>query len=640
MKHLLTTIMALLALAASAYRTNMADAPYNLQPSDAKVLVSEKYAPGADTLALPWAWCVLKGDAYRMSYAQFRATTYFAAAFTDAAWKGEGPGNMAIGFLISINYVEIPAGGYWSNITLTFPHAGFCGQGSFGYYPGSASYTTEVLMDAERWIDTDPMYGQRRLFQTPNFTSESDFGYNESFYVHDLHLTGVWGTDARMTLGIVFGRSGEASRWDRIKSDGFDIGIAAKQGVPMSGGTCSVFHNRIAGFAGIGTALATLRISVVSGDRNGSLVRLMPGYGAASGGSLDVALLKAEDANLQGDGYYGSQILGWFEGQFHVTIANARPTCASRINDAMFVADPIIKASPEWGLQGSYLRASGQGFSYATVLHNLQAKTRRAAPGDFRSWSFEWFAEGDRFASNGPGDWAAKPAGGVPLASLDRDPMTGAPVGSFDYAAGTPARVDLLDGSGPVGPPATPCTWTCGEWGPWGECEGERQPRGRTCLASGDCAGVPEPAVTEWRDCGAPPVDPPTGCDRARWKASANATWSGAKLEWALDGNTATAWTGGRAQAVGDCLQVDVGGCELGQVAFSTGASPWDFPVAYVIEISGDGKAWRQVASGRGSYAQGVYGATFTRAAVQSVRLRLTEKSGGTWLTIAEFTAD
>ena len=498
MKSLLTALLLAFTTIANAAYFNLADAPYNLTQADYSTKVADRYAAGKDTIAMPYAWAVLHGSEWGLTYSQFRSLYLFSAVFTDAAWHGEGKANTAKGYLNQFNFVEVPNGRYQSTISLTIPRAGFKGAGTFLYYGGDA-WTTEIVMDDAGWIDTDKKWHERVLFSTPQWNDETNYSYNESYTVENIHLSGPGKNDGKIRIGIAFGRSGEASKWDMIKSDNWDYGIVAKQGVPMSGGTCSVFGNRIAGFAGIGCALASMHIDVISGDRNGSLLALLPGYGAASGGNLDVGLAKAEDANPQGGGKYGSQVVGWFEGQFHVTIANVRYSCDTRINDALFVVNPVIADHLDWGTQGSYVRATGQGFNYHTLLHNVSTSTRVAAGADYKSWSFEWFADGNRFVTNGPGDFAWKPAGTKALASLNRDPNTGAPIGVWNYTAGTPAR------TGGVAPPI-PCTWTAGPWTAWSTCVNSQQSRTRTVTSTGVCTGVPAPPTVESQPCTMPPT--------------------------------------------------------------------------------------------------------------------------------------
>ncbi|MBK6411476.1 MAG: discoidin domain-containing protein [Flavobacteriales bacterium] len=680
-KALLILFVTFASLANAAY-FNLADAPYNLSQADYTTKVSDRYATGKDTLALPYAWAALHGSEWGLTYSQFRGLYLFSAVFTDAGWHGEGKGNTARGYLNEFNFVDVPNGRYQSTVSLTIPRGGFRGTGTFGYYLGSGAWTTEFTMDDAHWIDTDRLWHERVLFSTPQWNDETNYSYNESYTVENIHLSGPDKADGITRIGIAFGRSGEASKWDMIKSDGWSYGIVARQGVPMSGGTCSVFGNSIAGFAGIGCALASMRIDVISGDRNGSLIALLPGYGAASGGSLDIGLAGAEDANPQGGGGYGSQIVGRFEGQFHVTIANVRYSCDTRLNDAIFVVNPVIKSNPEWGTQGSYLGASGNGFHYNTLLHNLATSTRRANAPDYNSWSFEWFANGDKFASNGPGDWSAKPAGPVALASLARDPMTGAAIGSWDYANGTPARVDN------VGTPSN-CVWTWNTWSAWSPCINGQQQHTRTVTSTGDCTGTTPPPSIEYQACGSNPppactftytvtstctdgkwktrtakaspsnctgtapadslsrtcaVIPPSGTipPRSQWTVTASSNYPQWPISNLTDGSITSRWTTGGKQMGGEWMIVDLGTtAPVSKVTMDAGGSYYDCPVAYSIQTSTDGTNWTTKATGKGNVnSRAPIVATFAATSTRYVRILQTGTNTGNWWTMMELTIE
>ena len=93
-KALLILFVALASFANAAY-FNLADPPYNLTQADYTTKVSDKYAAGKDTLALPYAWAALHGGGWGLTYSQFRGLYLFSAVFTDAGWHGEGKANTA-----------------------------------------------------------------------------------------------------------------------------------------------------------------------------------------------------------------------------------------------------------------------------------------------------------------------------------------------------------------------------------------------------------------------------------------------------------------------------------------------------------------------------------------------------------------
>lgn len=623
--------------------------PYNLSYLHGDKKVKDLFAVGEEETHLKWAWAVATGDLYKMSRDEFRELYYWTACILDAAYAFNAPNMTQIGFMNTFNRTIIPVGKFYSNMNVPFSRAGLEGQGNFvyggnGFDHGLAS--TEIVM-VENWIDK---FDEQVLLHTPSYFLPSGvdelMSYNESFLVQKIRLTGPnKRDDNKVRIGIAFGRSGEASKWDLIKSDHFDYGIVARGGVPMAGGVCSVFHNRIAGFAGRGTALATMDVELVSGDSNGSLLRLEPAYNSASGGSLRVGLVKAEDAISPAErGEYSGQIVGWFEGQYHVTLDNVRMSAGSFINDAVFVLDNRI-AGTNYGPQGSYLRASGNGFRYNTLVHNLATQTRISTQGDFLSWGFEHYALDDSFHTNAPGNWAKKPAGPVPLGALPRDPMTGLPIGSFDYVNGLPARTDKIGGGNTTTtttkPPVTTTTTST-------TTTTTRPPTTTTTTTSTTTTTTLPPTTTTTSTTTTTTLPPTTTTtttvgviDKRKFTASANITWQNSDPANVLDGNPGTFWASGREQRVGDYLMIDMNGnYQISEVTFNLGTSLWDYPRKYEIQVrTTTTGAWTTVASGSGNQMQADYTAKFTKRTIRQFRMVLTGSDPGFWFTIFNINA-
>jgi hypothetical protein len=125
----------------------------------------------------------------------------------------------------------------------------------------------------------------------------------------------------------------------------------------------------------------------------------LPGLrGQPAEGSFTFDVGKAEDANIQGAGAYGSQVVAWCSGQFVVVVGNCRPTTEDRINDAAFVVYPYISdgSGGKWK-QNSLLKANGIGHRYNTLLHDLGTGQRIAWPGDFKAFDFTYASEDNSF---------------------------------------------------------------------------------------------------------------------------------------------------------------------------------------------------------------------------------------------------
>jgi hypothetical protein len=86
------------------------------------------------------------------------------------------------------------------------------------------------------------------------------------------------------------------------------------------------------------------------------------------------------------------------------------------------------------------------------------------------------------------------------------------------------------------------------------------------------------------------------------WSATASSSGPGTAPSDAIDGNTATRWTSGAAQADGQWFQLDLGQNQtFNRVLLDAGSSTGDYPRGYQIQVSTDGTAWTTVSTGSGS---------------------------------------
>ena len=419
---------------------------YGLKPENGAKKVKDIYPKaGTERAALPWAWKASTGKLLGLDTNAFRELHIFSAVLLDATFRQEADGNMATGFLNTYNRVIVPPGKYWTNANIPTPRGGIDGAGSFYYYGsgGDQGYAaTEIAMAKDYLGNPAEMYA----LATPNFNlihTDNFFAYNESYRISGLCITNDNALGAKQRIGLMLTAPGEVSALDNIRAKGFDIGICIEAPTPFTGGDVSVFSNRVAGVATRGGALSTASMRTISGDRNGSLFRQLPGLGGQpAGGSFTFSVGKAEDANQEGQGAYGDQVVAWCSGQFVVRVDNCRPTCESRINDAAFVVYPYIKQGQR---QNSLLKATGMGHRYNTLLHDIGTGQRIAWPGDFKAFDFTYASEDNSFFTPLPGGWTWEQAGSAVLGSVDRDPMTGRPMGGWDYLSRTPSRGDDRD---------------------------------------------------------------------------------------------------------------------------------------------------------------------------------------------------
>ena len=512
MKKLLIPLFLALSIALNAQvaeRTfNLGDAPYSLSPSDLSKTIADKVVAGQDTVKFNTAWRVLKGPLYKLTYLQWRKVNYFSICFVDAAWQGEDGSRIAKPFLNTYNYINIPSGQYLSNIQLTVPRGGMSGKSSFGYYVGNGqqfegSVATEITMNDAAWISTNPD-GERILFTTPNWGLETgDMGYNESFLIQGIRLTGPDKKDGIVRIGLGLFRSGETSKVDQVFSSYFSYGFVARGAVPLTMITCSAFHNSLAGFAGRGTAGTTINLLTFSGDDNGTgdpkgaLVALVPGYGNPSGGVMHITLAK-DEAHATG------QPVLYAEGQFAVVVdlSNASGTITG--GNAIFIVDGRIGAPQNYGMQNSMLKVTGMAFGFENALVDLVARKRYPVPYGFSnmvpsSFDFTYYTRGEKFSSGIADQMPALPFGcALPLGDIPINPNTGALTAQWDYAKCLPVR------NGGVVIPPVPCAWTQGPWTPWSACVNGQQSRTRTVTSSGDCTGIPAPPTVDYQSCTVP----------------------------------------------------------------------------------------------------------------------------------------
>ena len=423
---------------------------YGLKPENGSKKVKDLYpVVGSERTAFPWAWRTATGALLNLSADDFRELNIFTATMLDATFKHEADGNMDKGFLNTFNYVIIPPGKYWTNANIPSPRGGFEGASSFGYAGSGGDqgyYATEITMAMDYIGNPTEMYG----LATPNFNlsqSGNFYAYNESYRAKNICFTNGNGYTTKQRIGFLLTMPGEVFGINNIRSNGFDIGIAIEGATPLTVGDVSTFDNRIAGVATRGGALSTASFRTISGDRNGSLFRQLPGLrGEPAGGSFNFGMGKGEDANIQGQGSYGSQVIAWCSGQFVVVVTNCRPTTENRINDTAFVVYPYIPSGNGGkNKQSSLLKATGQGHRYHTLLHDIGIEKRISHPGDYQAFDFSWASMDNSFTTSMPGDWKWEEAGNKVLGSVERDPMTGKAIGIFNYTNGTPLRNDDRD---------------------------------------------------------------------------------------------------------------------------------------------------------------------------------------------------
>jgi len=128
---------------------------------------------------------------------------------------------------------------------------------------------------------------------------------------------------------------------------------------------------------------------------------------------------------------------------------------------------------------------------------------------------------------------------------------------------------------------------------------------------------------------------------RAGWTATAFSTEAGGSASNALDGNDATRWSSGVAQAESQWFEVNMGARQwFNHLVIDAGASSGDYARDYIVQVTSDIDAstgwptnWRTVANGEGTGP--VITVNFGIVHEQFVRV-LTKDSSGNWWSIHE----
>lgn len=558
-----------------------------------------------------WTWIKWAGasDAQAMTVNEVAAawnnevwaTDGYVAGNKNSAYPQNGCQSRAVIDASGIFYAQI-------NVPLTLAHGQYFGGGTgnateTGSNHGGPGTTggTQIIIDHINWLTT--VFPDRNAMQSASWGDETNYGYSESFVVRGFRLEGA--RDGHQydpsfrSSGVAIWDSGETSRLEYIFASGFnDAGIHNVRGTPTIIDGCSTFSNRRYGIWLDGGSLNTITIYSPSGDDNGpgngtpgALIGGTAGYGREAGGTITIIGNKAETNNVQGRKHGDQRFLDLRAGAWNVTITGAWVFAATPQQECI----AIDFGNHNGGLDVRGLKYTG--FSGALALTAKGKTTRYSGPGNYIPASFVANETGIVWASRDMGQGGSAPA-------------------------------------------PTPCNWTCGAWSEWSACVNGKQTRTRSCTSTGDCASTASPATTETQTCGTttpepPAPEPPAGNvpDRSKWKATASASWSNGQPAKAIDNDPNSAWTNGRAQQVGEWLQVDLGAdTKVSSVTFTLGASPWDFIAGWKIQGSTDGKSWADMTTGTGKYGTPM---TATGSwSIRYVRLYVIKANGSMWVTV------
>jgi hypothetical protein len=118
--------------------------------------------------------------------------------------------------------------------------------------------------------------------------------------------------------------------------------------------------------------------------------------------------------------------------------------------------------------------------------------------------------------------------------------------------------------------------------------------------------------------------------DRSSWKVTSNVNTEASSPANAIDGDRRTRWDTGKHQASGEYFQIDLGTEHTVEaVDLDYTLSSYDYPRGYTLQVSDDGKSWRQVASGKGKLEMTKI--TFSQVKTRYIRILQTGAGGNYW---------
>jgi hypothetical protein len=282
------------------------------------------------------------------------------------------------------------------------------------------------------------------------------FGYAESVRIQDLRFEGgkpslSWNDPSDYSSGLICAGPGEGFIVDNILANSHnDYGIEVRQSTPLDLRYASVFKNKRSGIGLLGTALASMRIGVLSGDDNPSLFDMVGGRYGEPGGILNIDLVKLETDTSPG-GIFGDkdQVVGVCRGQFGVNINAISAASSNSRTFSLFITDCRLNNGTP---QSSRINVNMvKKINVDNLVVDLHNKKRWPAPASYQNYSFIYDSD------NG----GVVKVDGVEIPSvpyLHNDRLGPATTGvSYDYINYTP-RWSFQGPGGTTTPPPTPPT--------------------------------------------------------------------------------------------------------------------------------------------------------------------------------------
>lgn len=371
--------------------------------------------------------------------AQFGNLTAFDAAFGDAVWQGKGGASLPGSHVDSNNTIYIPAGEYRTRITAKASSGKVYGKGSGYAAANNPSDNTQLIPDAEAWMDDD-----RTVFQIGS--------WGDNKYVRAGGLDGLTIVADNDFTGLRVGGTTETTMLNNLRVEGCKVGIEMFRPTPVTCGVLSISNCAEAGIRVIGSWGGTLEIATLSGDDNDRMIETVDGFGSVAGGAIHIGTMKVETGvRTEALGPWRGQIAAYLRGRTRLTIDNMWCFAGSIECDAPIVVDPQ-------GHNTSVFCGNVGVEGFRNILHQVGASTGK-------KWSIPGILDGPALS------YTSKNGGTV---KLNGDAMTSHAVSCTDrlgfirdgsggtWGDCTPAHAFIYENGGtpPPPPPPPPSTIT------------------------------------------------------------------------------------------------------------------------------------------------------------------------------------
>lgn len=380
--------------------------------------------------------------------ANFLKLTWASATANEKSWA-EGGCN-----------IEFPEGvPIMVSNTIRWPFGAVTGSGIFI----DPQFDT-ILKVADDWAG-DPK--NKDIFHSPSYGSDGLLAYHEGAHMDRMRFDGnrksKYMDPSYRSTGFALWDAGEASQVGRVKADFFNnYGIELHRGTPADVLNVSAFCNGEGAVGVLGSALTSIKIGVISGDDNPTLLDVQPFAGREAGGRIVVGFMKCESATIPEGTLHPyqrhvGQCAAKLRGQFNVKIDMlSYASSHKRTGQLFWIDDRLVNGSP----QASRLECWGAGFGYDLLLVDSRRGHGYKAPPDYSAWHMVYDTQSGVLRVN---DVVQTPipykVNGGPLGVVANG-------GTFDYMSASPAQ----EITGVIVPPPQTCTWV-EQAGAWGTCQ-------------------------------------------------------------------------------------------------------------------------------------------------------------------------